>query len=61
MTAVVLLANKEVAPPVAGLLPVPPKVAVLSSTESDCDVVQAKETSDLALSSNSGSFEANKL
>ena len=34
---------------------------VLSSTDKDWDVVQARETSDLALSSNSGSLEANKL
>jgi hypothetical protein len=38
-----------------------PSVAVLSSTERDCDVVQDKETSDLALSSSSGSLDAKRL
>ena len=38
-----------------------PKVAVLGSTDKDWEVVQAKETSDLALSRSSGSLEANKL
>ena len=35
--------------------------AVLSSTESDCEVVQASDTSDLAFGRSSGSLEANKL
>ncbi len=39
----------------------PPRVAVLSSTESDCEVVQARLTSDFALTSSSGSLLASKL
>ena len=38
-----------------------PNVAVLSSTDKDCEVVQAKETSDLAFTNSSSSFEANRL
>ena len=34
---------------------------VLSSTESDWEVVQASDTSDLALGRSSGSLEASKL
>ena len=39
----------------------PPKVAVLNSTDNDCEVVHANDTSDLALTRISGSLEANKL
>ena len=39
----------------------PAAVAVLGSTDRDCEVVQANETSDLALSKSSGSLLANKL
>lgn len=39
----------------------PAAAALLSSTESDWEVVQASDTSDLAFGRSSGSLEASKL